>query len=350
MGCGSSNTLENSEYKNLENQERTLFNKTVANDAILKKEVPEYENGVSNIDLDSEVKEAVAEIKKNIKTITLSDEEMINAISYRKALLWLQKKAITDYKESGEMIEKVFSNLSQKESEAAAKLYVENLGVVAMATGVTYENDDDKSKGILAWKLHCLKYSTELKFDTALVMLNWKMVENPATIKSMGAWMKHSTTLRNITFAVEPESSDPVPKSDQLGFLFDGAALSKSLVNFSFVYLNAKQGIPVNDLTVNSIKNFIQSSQKLKSFALSGIVLSDLQRPGLMSAIAKNPSINILALQFVGDTDKQVLEIAEKLSSSKAKLIGLGIKEKGTLDLSKYSRPERIVTHGYFDK
>ena len=59
MGCGSSNTLDNSENKSLEQQERTLFNKTVANDAILLKEVKDYQTGVDNMETDNDIKEVL---------------------------------------------------------------------------------------------------------------------------------------------------------------------------------------------------------------------------------------------------------------------------------------------------
>jgi hypothetical protein len=329
MGCGASNTLENTDFKNMENAQRTRFLKIVENEKILERVTENnLKDAVEDVENEEDLKKLIIDMKEGfddgIQQFKLNDSEMRDAVMYRIGKYFINRNIVESFENPGGILKDMLNITKESLADLAGQCLNENTSNNCKALYVGMENPH--LEFCLRIILQILKFDNEYSsFDSIVILIHETAIENLEIMKDMGSFIKLHPNLKNLVIGISDENRAS-NNMDHLSYVFEGVAVSKCLRNFGILRLSTYE-YKISPVSVSKIVNALETC-KLNSIGLSNLYFgSDSHRNDVIHAIAKNPNISLIGLQLINTNDiEKIPVICKMVSCSKSlKCFLLGI-------------------------
>lgn len=317
MGCGASNTLESSEFRNLEQMQRTRFLKIKENEKLIDQQT-EYHlgNACEECENEHDINKLLEEMEKRYPEINLPKAEQKDAVMYRLSKIIINKEIVDEIKDQGLFLKELLSQTTEKDSNKAAELFDNLLGRDNKAIFIGLENE--QTIFLLKTIFQVLKFEEDYqKYNTLVILLPESVFEDEETQKGLGSLAKLHTSLKNLVIGISNDGSKPVKEMNNISYLFEGVSASKTIKSFGILRLHT-QSFTIKVDSVNKICTALETS-KLQQLGIANFSFSessDLER--VLSSIAKNPFTTLLGIQITDvKSEQQIEKIADILKKSK---------------------------------
>lgn len=349
MGCGSSNTLETSEFKKNEQTQKTQFLKVMENYKSISTVAGDIiKNKTSYSVNDDSIAKIIAEYKDDAKDNKLSDDELKSCFAYAltKTKLIKTEKNVGGGNHSflDEIIRKYYDEDKKK---LANKIFKENTGE---SYDVAFSEYDEVSH--LKYVFKTLKYDPEfLSYTTLVLVFEENCVDCIETMKDLASLVKVHPA-KNLIIGLG--MNKPASSLDNISLLFEALPLSKTVKNFSLVRVTDKNLVLKPESTLKIVNAIAYS--KIQSLGLIHFTLPEQERIKLFDVIAKNSNINLVGIQDVAAKEKEIELLTTSLSKSKTlRCLLIGAKEidyepiyKKSRELFKGNSKFEDLVFGYF--
>lgn len=315
MGCGSSNTLESSDFCSMENMNRTKFNKTFENEKILQEKTEhKLSDACASCENEDDIDTLLKEMNEEYKSIQsiMSMEEQKDACLYRIAKTRVSREVMEKFEGSGDLFKNIISNTNNSIQDAATKIFLENIGKSVDVIFINFES----SYYILNTAIKMITYDPEfLKYDTFVIIFPEKAIGNIETMKYLGSFIKIHAKLKNLLIGISDEGSKNEANFDNISYVFEGAALSRTLKNFGVLRLLIDE-FSLKPESILKIEKAI-SIMKVSSLGLGNFNFNQIDKDKIIGSIAKNPQITLVGIQLIGvNNSNMVGEIVNYFSRS----------------------------------
>ena len=357
MGCGTSNTLESSEFKKLENKQKTDFLKVVENEKSLQTQVTDFLLAVQECRTADDVKNMVGEVLANFPAVKMSKDEIATAFFYRMAFSKLTDETMPAFDNNGDLFIDLYRSIDENNASKARKILIENIGDKFAVSGCIFDNSQVNLE-VLKACMNILRFDTSFHKDALVVLIPESLAADAELMKNIGSAAHLNAKLKNFCLALMP-NDDPkaVVDLNNIGFLFEGLSLSKTLKNAGVIRIS-NSPVTINTINAKKIEDFIHNSLLLTCLGLGNIDFGKEDRTKLLEKMASKHTLQHLTLQFTGADDKFALELAQHLGKSKSlRFIAVGIAEDKRSDslekgekIAKANAKCEAFIYDFFDK
>jgi hypothetical protein len=351
MGCGASNTLESSDFKNMENAQRTKFLKIVENEKILERVTENnLKDAVEDVENEEDLKKLINDMiynyEESFKQLKLTDQEMMEAVMYRMSKFYINRNIEESFENPGGILKDMLNITEESLADIAGQCLNENTGNNCKALYVGMENPD--LEFCLKIIFQTLKFDNEYSsFDSIVILIHETAIENLEIMKDLASFIKLHPHLKNLVIGISDEGK-ACNNMDHLSYVFEGIAVSKHLRNFGILRLSTYE-YKISELSVSKIVNALETC-KLNSIGLSNLYFGNTSLANdVVFAIAKNPNISLIGLQLMGIGERlnQIPEICKMVSCSKSlKCLLLGVETGEESVESLIEQNEKILKRG----
>lgn len=315
MGCGASNTLETSEFRNKEQQLKTNYLKIIENLKIIQEKTDNnFEDACKNVENDADVESLLKEMNESYPKIGLTPQEQKECCLYCIAKRLITKNAEDKVQNNGEYIVELLSYTNPDVQKKLGKAFIENTGSEFKCLFVNLE-----SSGFVAkMAIQVLKFDAVLStYSTVILLIPEGLIEDEALMKGVGSFLKLSTSVTNFVLGVvDEEGKKPAAAFDNISYIFEGIVLSKTLKNFGILrLLNAN--FTMKPESVIKIANCIAAC-KLNSLGLANLAFQGEDRNKIIEACAKNVNLTLVGLQLLGATADDIGAILKPFAKAAA--------------------------------
>jgi hypothetical protein len=358
MGCGSSNTLECSDFRNKEKQLLTNYKKIVDENykTIQKNTDNNFEDACKNVENDADVETLLKEMNESYPKIGLTPQEQKDCCLYSVAKNLISKNAEESVKNNGEYLIDLLSNTDSEVTSKLSKVFIENVGPEFKAVFVNLES----SAFIAKMALQVLRFDEALsKYTTIILLISEALIEDEAFMKDIGSLLKLNSSLKNFVLGIsDADGKKSAAAFDNITYVFEGVVLSKCLQNFGVLRLMTND-FTLKPESVNKISNCI-SSCKLNSLGIANLCFKGEDRNKILAAISKNAHLSLVGVQIIGTSANDIEAIIKQFIGAAAlKWLICGVqvddfegavkKNEGSLKTPKNSKFEGLVID-YFKK
>lgn len=298
MGCGASNTLETSEFRNKEQQLKTNYMKIIENQkTIQQKTENNFEDACQNAENDADVDSLLKEMNESYPNIGLTPQEQKDCCLYTIARLKIGKEIMDNLKNNGEYITEMLSNSNGDFTSKIGKLFIENCGNEFKVLFINIESLPFIAKMIIQVLKYDALYST---YSTVVLLIPEILVDDEAFTKELGSLFKNTTSIKNFVLGISDEGKKPVAAFDNVSFIFEGIVLSKTLKNFGILRLMTNS-FTLKPESVVKIASCIASC-KLTSLGLANFGFQGEDRNKILEAFSKNTTLSLVGIQLLETT------------------------------------------------
>jgi hypothetical protein len=284
MGCGSSNSLESSDFKNSENNQKTHFLKIVYNYNLLYRKSNKFITEVKNIWNQKELTNYVKEFKA--EDIKLTPAELSDCIYYARYKSILECANATN---SEDLLADRIREGDKEKRTLLGKTFLEYTGKSFAATFVPLNKLPEGSK--IAFML--MKYDNDYAQSNSFVIIfPDEVTEDVETMKCFGSFIKLHPNLKNLVVGDDIEKNT---NYDNFAYIFEAISLSKTLKNFCYLKFRSNDIKFKPDIVTKIANSFIRC--RLDSFGLYNFSFGREANKIIYSALAKNPSLKLIGIQ-----------------------------------------------------
>lgn len=312
MGCGSSNTLESSDFKNTEHQLKTNLIKTVENTVIIQQKTDNnFEDACQNAENDADVDSLLKEMNESYPNIGLSPQEQKDCVLYTLARQKIGKEAVENIKNNGEYMTELLSYTNNETAQKVGKVFIENTGSEFKGLLINLENLTFIAKMAIQVLKFDAVYST---YSTIVLLIPEVLVDDESFMKGIGSLLKLSSSIKNFVLGISDEGKKPVSAFDNFTYVFEGIVLSKTLKNFGILRL-LTSAFTLKPESVNKIANCIATC-KLASLGIANFNFQGQDRIKIAEAFAKNSSLSLVGLQLLGMSETDLGNVVKTFAKS----------------------------------
>jgi hypothetical protein len=297
MGCGSSNTLESSDFRNKEQLLKTNFLKIVENQKIIQEKTDNnFEDACKNAENDADIDSLLKEMNESYPKIGLTPQEQKDCCLYTIAKVTLTKNAEDNVKNTGDYFVELLSNTDSEAMNKVGKVFVENTGPEFKAIFANFEGSDFVAK----MAIQVLKFDAVLStYSTIILLIPEALIEDDEFMRGVGSLLKLNSNLKNFVLGIsDGDGKKTAAAFDTITYVFEGIVLSKSLKNFGILRLQTNN-FTMKPESVTKIANCIASC-KLNSLGIANLGFQGEDRNKIVEAFAKNVNLSLVGLQLLG--------------------------------------------------
>lgn len=339
MGCGSSSVkeIEVGEFAKMNDSYNKMYQKVLNDEKKLDVLTENYlTNACEKLSGEEELKDFLEEMKEsfNINPSVMSDEDIKNAVLICCARIRMKRNIQNNLINDGDVLEDYIQNIKTSDKQKLIKFFTKSVGEKINFLNLDFENENNF---LLIQSLQLLMFSQEFhQLNTILITIKENNLVNHDVIKSISCFLKNHPNLKTLFLGISNENSKPIIEFNNLFYIFEAAALSKSLKNFALVRL-LDVSFTIDNGSLKRLENALRILN-LKCLLMINLSFKTPEhRSCIIEGICSNSNLELLGIQMPEFKDSNtVTELLPKfIFSNNFKILIIGENEQND-NLKKY--------------
>ena len=308
MGCGSSSVKEiemdefvkiydenNKKYQKIAKDEKNL---ELVTENTLTKACEQFIE-------ESELEDLLSQITENFDVKNMKQDDIKNAVLLNIARVRINREIKMDLVNDGDFLNDYIENVKQSDKKKLIEYCISNVGAKVNFLHLNFENEEHF---LLNSSIDLLTFSPEYsKLNTLVLTIQERDLTNPNFIKALSCFIKNHSSLKSLFLGIsDDQNQKPIREFNNLFYIFEALALSKTLKNFSLIRLLASP-FTIENNSLKRVENALRISK------LSCLIMINLSfktpehRLSIIEAIGSNSMLEMFGIQIVEFKNKNVV-------------------------------------------